>query len=199
MKTLKTIGAAFALTLLVSAVSAPAMETVKAPFKWVATKAVDAKNYVATTRAANVVVGAVKATDKALFGNVASIHDDGNNVAGGIPVLRSYLRSHNGFVRAGTVAAIVAAPVVAYKLYSYLTAEEVVAEEASEPVQNVVPAPAEEVTAPVETPAVEAPKAEVKKEKRNPFAKRTVKRTAPAKAKRNAGCANGRCGVRRSK
>lgn len=179
MKTLKTISTALSLTLLVSAVSAPAVMPTKM----------------------DLVKGAFKSAKKSTI---------------------DFLGSRNGKIAA---AAVVAAGLsyAGYKAYNYFTAEEVAADEANnETVQNVVPTPVE-VTAPVETPAVEAPKTEVKavkKAKRNPFAKRTAKRNVAAKAKapkakvaakaqvakapkakvtRNAGCKNGRCGVRRSR
>jgi len=222
MKTLKTISTALALTLLVSAVSAPAMETLTNIKTAVVTKAVAAKDYVADTRVANAVAGAVKATDKALFGNVAVTANGDLETQGGVFGLRN-LRLAPSFVRAGTVAAIVAAPVIAYATYKYFTAEEVedAAEEANEPAQNVAPAPVE-VSAPVETPVVEAPKAEAKSVRKPKTGVRRMakapksavskagkakvvvakaKRNAPAKAKvaRNAGCKNGKCGVRRCK
>lgn len=205
MKTLKTISTALSLTLLVSAVSAPAM--------WEGLKSVPTKVAVgfgsAAKFAAKNIVAAAEATDKKLFGKMVENANGELETQDGVFGLRN-LRFAPSVVRAGTVAAIVAAPVVAYKLYSYLTAEEaeeVVADEANEPVQNVVPTPVE-VTATEETPAVEAPKADakVKKAKRNPFAKRTARRNVAPKAKvakapkaKVAGCKNGKCSVRRSK
>ncbi len=191
MKTLKTIGAAFALTLLVSVVSAPAMENEQTGFIGTV------QGYAST--ATKAVKGAVKAVDLKLFGtmqNMAAQAEDGEfgegftiRTKGIFPRVLSF---KSPYARAAVVAATVAGLSTAvYATYNYLTAEEAeeASEEVTEEVQNTAPAPSEEVTvpteevsAPVETPVVEAPKAKVKG-KRNPFAKRTVKRHAPAKAK----------------
>lgn len=188
MKTLKTINTAFAITLLVSAVSASALPTridfVKAPFIWVAEKAGEAKGYVASTTvvqdylkpAKEYVVGANKEDDKGLPG---------------VKTAYNFLvRDYGRYTAAVTVAAG-----LGLAGYSYFTAEEEADKTEGDSV-NQPSTPVDQVDEPVApTPVVEpvvAPEPVVSKPKRS------LKKSPKATTKRKvSGCRSGRCGARR--
>jgi len=212
MKTLKTISAAFALTLLVSVVSAPAMDNGgdnAAPSLWTraVNKAVDAKNWVADT---TVVQGYLKPTKEFVVGA------DKQDAQKGLPVIKPVfdflVRDYGRYT-----AAVTAVAVLGGAAYSYFTAEEATEELVGEPVQNttVVDEETPVITEPTETPVVDAPKVVkpvrkpkigarnmVKARRAHVATNEKAKRNTPAKrtAKSNAGnCKSGKCGVRRSK
>jgi hypothetical protein len=211
MKTLKTISSAFVVALLVSTVSAPAMETVTNLFSSAQGAVASAVTSVGNKylETGNWFVTKMQPYAPEVVSNV---------VEAGWVLPYTWHKTTKAVLALGAAAA-------AYKTYAYFTAEEEASDAEGSTVGKPTPAPLEEVpavSAPQdEAPVAQAPKAEDKPARKpkmgarrmdkSPKAKasanRTAKRNGSAKrhgsekrtAKRNAGCANGKCGVRRGK